>query len=310
MTGERDSDVEQALKKQREFFSNVLDKIGVLVVVLTKEGEIVFINESCIENIGYGFNEVYKRVFWNVFLIPQEVEEFRGFFENLDVNELPVERENHLITADGDVRLINWSINSLKSRKLDGEYLVCTGLDISDLRRAQSTIQHRIELEKTISNISSRFIDFDDLDEALNESLRELGEVTDASRTYLFLINQEGDRMSNTHEWCDRGIEPQKENLQDLPCSGFPWWMNKLLEDGKVEIRDVSQMPEEASAEKNILQEQGIKSLYALAIYTQDGLKGFIGLDNVMETGSWQKEDQDLLRIAADITGNTLERRG
>ena len=109
----------------------------------------------------------------------------------------------------------------------------------------------------------------------------------------------------NTHEWCADGATRE---IQSLPSSLFPWWMEKLRKDEIIRIRSLSQMPPEASAEQKILEPQGIGSLIVLPLMIRQGLAGFIGFDDVGLTSDWTDEDVDLLRIISEIIGNALER--
>jgi len=106
-----------------------------------------------------------------------------------------------------------------------------------------------------------------------------------------------------------RGVSPQIDNLKNRPCNMFPWWMAKLRKGESIHIKDVSKMPAEATAEKKILESQDIKSLLVLPVHIGGALNGFIGLDNVVETGEWGDTDLANLRISSEIIGNALERK-
>jgi PAS domain-containing protein len=103
-------------------------------------------------------------------------------------------------------------------------------------------------------------------------------------------------------------VSPQIENLQNLPSNAFPWWMKKLNNGEIIHVKDVSTLPEAANTEKEILENQDIKSLLVFPLSSMDTLVGFIGFDNVMETMEWNEENLALLRVAAEIIGYALER--
>lgn len=167
----------------------------------------------------------------------------------------------------------------------------------------------RLELERTISRISSRFVRSADIDDAIDASLADIAKLSRAGRAYLFLLRDDGATMDNSHEWCAEGVSPQKDNLQNLPSEMFPWWMAKLNRGEVIHIVDVSKMPPEARAERETLESQDIKSLLVLPVAAGEELRGFIGFDNVRETGIWSDDDLAILRIASECIGNALERR-
>ncbi len=181
--------------------------------------------------------------------------------------------------------------------------------DITERKRTEEILRHRTDLEKTVAAISKRFVTLSDFDAAVSASLADAGRLCKAGRAYLFQLRDNGTIIDNTHEWCDEGVTPEKQNLQNLPSTTFPWWMAKLNANEVIHITDVSMLPAEASAEKDILEKQGIKSLLAIPVYAEKTLMGFIGFDNVKTTGSWSADDTAMLHIAAEIMGNALGRK-
>jgi len=181
-------------------------------------------------------------------------------------------------------------------------------IDITHRKKAEEAIRRRLEFMNTVKRISSRFVGVSDIDEAINESLADIGTISGAGRAYLFYFSQD-ETMSNTHEWCVEGVLPQKDMLQNLPIRTFPWWMEKLNKGEIIHITDVSKLPAEAQAEKEILEIQDIKSLLVLPLHVRGKLSGFIGFDNVTGTGSWSDGDLALLRVSSEIIGNAYERK-
>ncbi|MCG2782567.1 MAG: PAS domain S-box protein, partial [Candidatus Altiarchaeales archaeon] len=190
----------------------------------------------------------------------------------------------------------------------DAGYANLYGLDITKRKQAENQIKQRLEFEKTISEISSRFVGVHNIDDSINASLADMGRLSGAGRAYLFLFNEDSATMDNTHEWCAEGVNPQIDDLRNLPMETFPWWMKKLKKGEVIRIMDVSKLPEEAKAEKETLDAQDIKSLLVLPLYVRRKLAGFMGFDNVMETREWNDDDLALLRTSSEIIGNAIER--
>ncbi|MCF6157522.1 MAG: diguanylate cyclase [wastewater metagenome] len=176
-------------------------------------------------------------------------------------------------------------------------------------KQAEASLNRRIDFEKTVACISTRFIIISDFSNAISTSLADIGQLSGASRAYLFQLRNNGTMMDNTHEWCNENVTPEIQNLQNLSCSMFPWWMGNLQAGNVIHITDVSGMPPEAAAEKEILEKQGIKSLLSIPVYAEKRLAGFLGFDNTVNTGMWSEEDFNLLHITAAIIGTALARR-
>lgn len=176
-------------------------------------------------------------------------------------------------------------------------------------KRAEELLKRRIEFEKTVANVSKRFVVLSDFDNSVSLSLADIGKLSGASRSYLFQFRDNGNIMDNTHEWCDMGVSPEIQNLRNLPVSIAPWWMANLHAGNVIHIVDVSKLSPEAAFEKEMLERQDIKSLIALPVYAEKELAGFIGFDNVISTGTWRDEDISLLRITAEIMGTAIARK-
>lgn len=176
-------------------------------------------------------------------------------------------------------------------------------------KQSEETLRHRIDFEKTVAGISTRFVTLSDFNNAVYKSLADAGRLSEAGRAYLFQLRDNAKIMDNTHEWCDEAVTPEIQHLQNLPTAMFPWLMENLHAGNVVHIADVSQMPPEAAAEKEEFEREGIKATLILPVYAEKELVGFIGFDNVVTTGTWHEDDITLLRIMAEIIGNAIARR-
>ncbi|ABR48881.1 GAF sensor signal transduction histidine kinase [Alkaliphilus metalliredigens QYMF] len=142
----------------------------------------------------------------------------------------------------------------------------------------------------------------------IEECLGEIGRRTDASRVYVFLFRNDLEYMDNAYEWCEKGVSAEKHNLQNLRTELCLWWMEKLKANEMIVIEDVEEMPEEAEVEKEILLEQGIKSLITLPIFHKDHLIGYIGIDNTFQNKKWSIESQFLLKLISEIFSEIFEK--
>ena len=99
-------------------------------------------NRACERLTGYSFAEVKDRYLWDLFLIPEEVEPVRQVFEKLRAGDFPLDFENYWLTKDGRQRLIAWSNTALVAEDGTIEYVIGTGLDITERRQADQEIHH------------------------------------------------------------------------------------------------------------------------------------------------------------------------
>lgn len=137
------------------------------------------------------------------------------------------------------------------------------------------------------------------LDAGIDETLSSLGEVLDVDRTYVFVID--GDRTSNTHEWCENGISPQINELQDLPISTIAAWLPTLRAGEAVTVEDVATLPDDRADERELLAAQEIKSLLVVPMMSFGDLLGFVGFDAVRDLRTFSPTEVALLRSVAEL---------
>lgn len=141
----------------------------------------------------------------------------------------------------------------------------------------------------------------DCIDDAITEVLGVLGRLLGADRSYVFQFHNENHFMDNTHEWCEDGVSSEMANLKGLPVDLFQYWMGYMLRNELLYIPDVDALPPEASAEKEVLAQQNIRSLVAIPMFAGDRVSGFIGLDAVGHFMHWEPESIEMLRVAGNI---------
>jgi PAS domain S-box-containing protein len=183
-----------------------------------------------------------------------------------------------------------------------------THIDYSQRKEAEILLSNRNRIEELVTKISIEFIksSSENLDDLINMALRTIGEFAVIDRSYVFIINTDATTMDNTHEWCAEGVAPQIIYLKELPLEIFPWWMNILSQYKPIYIPFVSELPPEASAEKEILEQQDILSVLVLPIYTHKRLIGFIGFDSVSMHKFWLEEDIRLLEQVSFVIANAI----
>jgi PAS domain S-box-containing protein len=175
-------------------------------------------------------------------------------------------------------------------------------------KRAEEELRYRSKLESAIAKASSLFFSYSEVD--YDTILQLMGESGRFTRAYIFQIQAKSSRMSNTHEWCAPGTDPQIDMLQDLDTSLFTWWTEQLQNGKNIAIKNVDELPAGAAAEKKILQAQQIRSLIVVPIWSRGKtLWGFMGFDDTEKTGEWRESEIEALQIVGDMISRDLERR-
>ncbi len=137
---------ERALQQERNVVSAILDTVGALVTVLDPEGRIVRFNRACELTTGYALEDVRDNHIWDYFLQAEEVERARSILSQLSGDLLPQDFQSHWVTRHSTHRLIAWSCSMLPGNDGTPNYIIATGIDITE----------REQLERALLEISAR----------------------------------------------------------------------------------------------------------------------------------------------------------
>jgi PAS domain S-box-containing protein len=188
--------------------------------------------------------------------------------------------------------------------------MVGTNWDITDRKLAEEELAKLSVIQGELMRLATEFVNVPlrKQDAAIDQSLQTIGKLIHADRAYLFSYDFEKGLMHNTHEWCDSGITPEICNLQDVPISLFPDWVEAHQAGEWVHISSVASLPS-GSALKQVLEPQGIHSLITLPLMQGKSCLGFVGFDAAREERIWQEEEVALLRVLAELYAHFEARR-
>jgi len=177
--------------------------------------------------------------------------------------------------------------------------------DISARKKVEEEIRHRSAFQMLLIDLAIGFVNkpLSDLDYSINRVLALVGEFSGVDRVYLFHYDYEKETMSNTHEWCALGINPDIQNLQDMPYTELLEWVSSHRRGEVVYIPDVKGLVAE-SVFRAGLEAKGIKSLITIPLNYSEECFGFVGFSSVREQKTWGDEDIALLRILSELITN------
>ncbi|WP_051273220.1 EAL domain-containing protein [Desulfotruncus alcoholivorax] len=298
---------EKALQEQYEFLQKLINTVSIPIFYKDIKGLYRGCNVAFESYNGLTREEIVGKSVYDIY--PKHLadiyhEKDAELFRNPGVQVY----ESTVMYADGTMHDVIFNKATFSDSDGSMAGLVGVIVDITERKKMEKFIQHRIAIEGAIAQASRLFVSPEGTD--LKEVLKILGEAVSANRAYIFKFRENGSKMENTHEWCSSGTVPQIDNLQDLDSSIFPWWMRKLEHGENIVIPDLDDLPPEAGAEKENLQAQEICSLLVVPIYSTNGtLSGFMGFDDTEKCREWSAEDTKALRVVAEMVGVYWERK-
>ncbi len=297
------------LTQLRYYFKN----LSFFGIMLDEQGKVRFASQSFCRFFDYTLDELVDRDFFEIFFDPDKANFIRTQALHLFERRLLPQTIQLQLRQKSDKSVETlWNLKFVLNNKKRVIGFSGIGIDLPSLDlRSREHIRIRGNLEVVIARVASMFAQTPSykVDETINHALEIVGEYAGVDRSYVFRFRQNLQIMDNTHEWCRSGIEPQIDNLQNVPSKIVPWWMKRLLKHEIIHIPKVNELPPEANSEKEILQAQDIISLIVVPMVDNDELVGFIGFDSVRAPKYWTEEDINLLKIVSSIFVSSLKRK-
>ena len=220
---------EQELEIERKIISKVIDTAACLIVVLDSQGRIVRFNQACEKTTGYSVAEVVNKYVWDLFLISEEIEPVQTFFSQLNVEVFYSEYQNYWRTKNGSKRFISWS----NTVTVDGdglvEYVIATGIDITDRKEAEIALA--LSYAKLESRVKQRTVELRTLLENTPDAIIRI----DKELRYIY-VNQAVASSQGKPVSFFLGKTSQEIGTPPELCQIWDETLRKVFETGREEI--------------------------------------------------------------------------
>lgn len=140
----------------------------------------------------------------------------------------------------------------------------------------------------------------EDISKAITQVLEIVGRQFGVSRVYVFEDSEDGATCSNTFEWCNEGVKPQKDFLQDTEYTEGNRYDELFDENGIFYCRDINGL---TGRTKDVLASQEIVSMLQCLLKNRKKRSGFIGFDQCWEKRIWTREQIDVLSTVSGAVG-------
>ena len=303
---ERLSQYNQELEKQVaagiEDYRMLVNYIGDSVLRVNAEGEVLYTSPSWLNNFGYSSEETDGHRL-SLFLYPEDIEKTILALEQLksDEEESSFELEHRFKHRNGEWL---WVETKGELEPRSGE-IVLISRDITERKHSEQRLRNFADMQKILMDISSKYINLPlgEVESAINISLQQMGAFVDADRVYIFDYHFEEGICTNTYEWCRAGIEPEIDNLQELPLSMLVGWVETHTQGLPMYIPNVFELPKDSGV-REVLEPQGIKSLLTVPLMDNEQCIGFVGFDSVRHWHHYTRREITLLKLFGQMLVN------
>jgi len=181
----------------------------------------------------------------------------------------------------------------------------------SERKRVEEHLDHRVQFERLMTEISSRLIGMtgEELPNGISSVLERVGEFLTVERVYVCVLVFHRDTVEAIYEWCAAGVLPQRAELQRSPAETIPRMFHELQQGRTVVVPNVEELPPSDGAERTWLHSRGVRSVLLVPIVVGAALIGFVGFESMQSARRWHEADQSLLRVLGEMFGNAITRQ-
>ncbi len=292
---------------QEKNFRNMIENQPDLICQWSLDGKLSYVNNAYCEFFGKTKDELIGGSHFDN-ILPDDCKKLIAHAKSFSEKKNNIRIILRIINTYGEMRWYQFNDHYQFIEEVNQGQIFSTGRDITELINTENELQKRINYEQLITHLSINFINAppEDIDNHINEVLKQMGKLSGVDRSYVFTLDQGKNTISNIYEWCNDGIEPQIQNIQNMPYESLQWWMSHLFSFKTIRIPNVEKLPPEANEEKAIFLEQNIKSLLNVPLVNAGRLLGFLGFDSVKRLRDWTDAEATLLRILGGIIGSAI----
>lgn len=266
----------EALQAERNLLSAVVNTTGALVFLVDACGRIVMFNPACEQALGWQFEEVRGRLYWDIFLKPERAVIVKSFFEKKDFSHLPAQVHGEWLARNGGTRYVIWSTTALKNANQEVEYFLGTGVDITELREAEERVRYLSNFD-IVTGLPNRIL--------LRDRLKQLQEKIVGGNSMIGFLLVHCSRLQLIRE--SLGIGAEQASLMQITARLKEWAGTEdsvaRFGDDTFAVVTVRQEPKELSiVARQILalldqpflfeqQELHVEAFIGIAIFPNDG---------------------------------------
>lgn len=159
--------------------------------------------------------------------------------------------------------------------------------------------------QQTIIEIFSLLTEAIDFKASLNKVLELLALRFNVSRCYIFELDEKRELFSNTYEWCAPEVQPEIDNLQDLPSDIYDPILEKVNSDGIFYCNDLTVFEDDPTYQ--VMMDQGIKSCLFAFNQSNGVTRSMIGFDDCENDRIWTSREVSTLMHSAKIVEQFLK---
>jgi PAS domain S-box-containing protein len=181
-------------------------------------------------------------------------------------------------------------------------------LEITERKRAQLTLERQSRFESLLSDISASFVNVpsDQIDSAINDALRQVGEFLDLDRCSVGHLTPDLNEVQITSAW-NRGTPDAIAS--SYPSADFPWFLSPFLTGEALLWSRQDGLPRASEADIQLIDALGIECFAGIPMLIRGEVAGCIAFINCGDATPWHPRVVQRLHHLARVFGSAIERQ-
>ena len=300
---------EEALRESEERLHSVVETSPDHILMLDTDLKIQFANYAW---PGLTVEELIGTPIYH-YVEEEQQAEIKAILEGVVRTGTPARYETEYHVSDGNVMYYESRVAPQRRSGSDEIIgLTMNARDITEQKQSEEALFYRLQVEKMANGIAASFVNTEmtEIDEIITSVLEAIARFAGVNRSSLFLLSDDLETITNTHEWCKSPEDSQIALLQDIPFSTFGYHREELLQHRTISISKLEDFPPTAKGERVWMEEHGFRSLLFIPLLKQRKLRGTLGFyGGTGEVVTWPTEFVDMLKITGNLLLNVLERQ-
>lgn len=302
---------EKNLRNSEEMFKSLVSNASEGITVTNLPGTIIYINEASLKILGIEEEQNALGETITQYFTPQSLPAFREACKYVQSQGIVCDQEFQLMHEDGGSVPVEMTLSLIRDSEGKPFRILSIMRDITEHKLVKKAMNRRLEMEKLVSDISTRFSGASSGSqlENITAALETVGKFVEVDRCMYIQIPLDTKCEYAFYYWSPKSSGFHQQGDDTYTLDSFAWASQQLSKNEAVYIPSADDLPPEAGAEKELCQRFSIRALLSIPFFLQDRLSACISVFWESRPHKWVEGDTRLLRLVGEIISSALERQ-
>lgn len=295
---------EEAVRESEQKYRELVEGANSIILRLTREGKISFLNEFGQRFFGYSAEEILGRHVIDTIVPPIEStgRDLRQIMEQICADPTPFsDNVNENIRRNGERVWINWANRTVLDSQGQPAEILCVGTDITERKKAEQRIQKLDSLQTAIRRINEALLKIDSEQQLFNQVCLFLSQVEFIRFCWIGIADKESLELKpSAYAGFEDGFLSTRRARYDNSLSSSGPVARAAKNRRPIIIADTETDPTIATWRDEALK-RGYASILAVPLVDNDELAGVIAIYSDKRDAFEDEEVEFLVRVAGDI---------